>query len=62
MQTQRISRTDPEVTKIVILNTDGSGSMTTGMGVSLVEAGASIDGISTVKDRKSTRLNSSHRL
>lgn len=48
MLIQQISR-DPEVVQIVVKNVDGSGSITTGLGVALVAAGASIDGINAVK-------------
>lgn len=49
MLIQQLNRTDPERVQIIVLNTDGSGSLTTGLGVVLNEAGASIDGISTSK-------------
>lgn len=42
-------RDTPETIKLVFKNADGSGSITTGLGISFVEAGASIDGISAVK-------------
>jgi len=48
MQIQQLNRTDPEVVKIQVKNVDGGGSITTGLGVNLVQAGASIDGISAV--------------
>ena len=49
MQIQQLNRTDSEVVKVLFKNTDGSGSITTGMGVSWVEAGASIDCLSATK-------------
>ena len=49
MEVQQINREDPEVITLVVKNVDGSGSMTTGMGVSLANAGASVDGISAIK-------------
>lgn len=49
MNTQRANRTDPEVIRLIVKNVDGGGSITTGMGVALVVAGASIDGIQAVK-------------
>lgn len=49
MQIQLSNRSDAEKVFISILNTDGSGSITTGMGACLVQAGASIDGISSVR-------------
>lgn len=48
MQIQQLNRTDPEVVKIQVKNVDGGGSITTGLGVCLVQAGASIDGVSAV--------------
>jgi hypothetical protein len=49
MLTQQLNRTDPETIQVVFTNVDGSGSITTGMGVALVLTGASIDGVSAVK-------------
>lgn len=49
MQTQQLNRTDPERVLLVVKNVDGGGSITTGMGVCLVQAGASIDGLSAVQ-------------
>lgn len=49
MQIQQIDRNDAERVQIVVKNVDGSGSITTGLGVALVVSGASIDGISAVK-------------
>lgn len=49
MQIQQINRTESEKVKVTFKNVDGSGSITTGMGISYVEAGASIDCISAVK-------------
>ena len=48
MQVQQLNRTDPEIVKIIVKNVDGGGSITTGLGVCLVQAGASIDGVSAV--------------
>lgn len=41
--------TNAERISVVVKNVDGGGSITTGLGVNLVMAGASIDGISAVK-------------
>ncbi len=49
MNISSINREDAERIEIVIKNVDGSGSMTTGMGVALVGAGASVDGVSATK-------------
>lgn len=49
MQIQQIGRNDAERVQIVVKNVDGSGSISTGMGVALVNTGASIDGISATK-------------
>lgn len=49
MRISSLNREDAEVVAIVVKNVDGSGSFTTGMGVALCEAGASIDGVSAVK-------------
>lgn len=49
MLIQQLNRTDPERIQIMVKNVDGSGSITTGMGVSFPVAAASIDGISVVK-------------
>lgn len=49
MNTQVVSRTDPEVVRMVVKNVDGSGSMTVGIGVALVAAGASTDGVGATK-------------
>lgn len=49
MNTSGINRSDAERVEIIVKNVDGSGSLTTGMGVALVMAGASTDGISAVK-------------
>lgn len=49
MLIQQLNRTDAERVQIMVKNVDGSGSITTGLGVNLVVAGASIDGISSVK-------------
>lgn len=49
MRTQHLNREDAEQIVMSFKNVDGSGSVTTGMGVSLVQAGASIDGVSAVK-------------
>lgn len=46
---QQLNRTDPERIQIQIKNVDGGGSITTGLGTCLCEAGASIDGISAVR-------------
>lgn len=49
MQIQQLNRTDAERIQIIVKNVDGSGSITTGNGACLVQAGASIDGLSAVK-------------
>lgn len=49
MQIQQVNRVDAEKVFILVKNVDGSGSMTTGMGVNLAVAGASADGISAVR-------------
>lgn len=49
MQTQELNRTDAEKILLVVRNVDGSGSLTTGTGVALVVAGASVDGLNAVK-------------
>lgn len=49
MNTGSISKDNAQVIRTIIKNVDGSGSIETGMGVALVQAGASIDGISAVK-------------
>lgn len=46
---QQLNRTDPERVQIQVKNVDGGGSITTGLGATLCEAGASIDGISSVR-------------
>ncbi|HPO87513.1 MAG TPA: hypothetical protein PLN86_16865 [Candidatus Hydrogenedentes bacterium] len=48
MLIQQVIR-EPEVVQIIVKNVDGSGSITTGLGVALVGAGASIDGVSATK-------------
>lgn len=49
MLIQQLNRTDAERIQMIVLNTDGSGSLTTGLGVVLNEAANSIDGVSSVK-------------
>ncbi len=49
MLIQQLNRTDPEKVQLIVLNVDGSGSITTGMGAALVGAVGSADGISAVK-------------
>lgn len=46
---QQLNRTDPERIQINIKNVDGGGSITTGLGVSFPQSGASIDGVSAVR-------------
>ena len=48
MQIQMLNRTDGERVKVTFRNVDGSGSVTTGMGVSWPEGGASMDGVEAV--------------
>jgi hypothetical protein len=54
LNTQRINRTDAETIRLVVKNVDGGGSITTGAGVCLVQAGASIDGVSAVNSTAAT--------
>ena len=49
MQIMQLNRTDSETVKVLFKNVDGGGSITTGMGVSWVAAGASIDCLSATK-------------
>lgn len=49
MQIMQLNRTDSETVKVLFKNVDGGGSITTGLGVSWVQAGASIDALSAVK-------------
>lgn len=49
MLIQQLNRTDAEKIQLMFKNVDGSGSITTGFGVMLATAGASIDGISSTK-------------
>jgi len=49
MQISALNRDNGEVVKVTFKNVDGGGSVTTGLGISYVEAGASIDGISATK-------------
>lgn len=49
MLIQQLNRTDPERIQISFKNVDGTGSITTGMGVAFPISGASIDGVSVVK-------------
>lgn len=49
MLIQQLNRTDAERVQLIVKNVDGGGSITTGMGAALVQAGASIDGISAVR-------------
>lgn len=49
MLIQQLNRTDAERVQIVVKNVDGSGSITTGMGVVLCDLAASMDGIGSLK-------------
>lgn len=49
MLIQQINRADAERIQLIVLNTDGGGSLTTGLGAVLNDAGNSIDGISSTK-------------
>jgi len=49
MQIQQLNRADAETVTILVKNVDGGGSITTGLGACLVQAGASIDGASAVR-------------
>lgn len=46
---QQLNRTDPERIQLNVKNVDGGGSITTGLGVSFPQSGASIDGLSVVR-------------
>lgn len=50
MLIQSFDRTDGNPVDITVQNVDGSGSLTTGMGVAMVLAGASINGYAVVKN------------
>ena len=54
MLIHQINRSDAERVLIMVKNVDGSGSITTGMGVNLVQAGASIDGIGAIRSTAAT--------
>lgn len=54
MDIQLLNRVDADVVKTVFRNVDGSGSVTTGFGVCLVAAGASINGVAAVKSTAAT--------
>lgn len=56
MNFQRVNRTDAEQVFVAVKNTDAS-SMTTGYGIELAMAGASVDGISAVLARSGTNAN-----
>ena len=49
MLIQQLNRTDAERVQLMVKNVDGGGSITTGLGANLVTAGASIDGISSIR-------------
>lgn len=49
MLIQQLNRTDAEKVQLMVKNVDGGGSITTGLGAMYVTAGASIDGISSVR-------------
>lgn len=49
MQIQQLNRDNAERVQLIVKNVDGGGSITTGLGVCLVETGASIDGISAAR-------------
>lgn len=48
MLIQQLNRTDPERVQLIVLNVDGSGSISVGQGACFPITGASIDGISVV--------------
>jgi hypothetical protein len=50
MLIQALDRNDGNPVEITVQNVDGSGSITTGMGVAMVLAGASINGYAVVKN------------
>jgi hypothetical protein len=45
-----VNPNEPEQVLVVVQNVDGSGSFTTGMGVTLVQTGTSADGMQAVKN------------
>ena len=49
MNIQQINKSDAERVQIIVKNVDGGGSITTGLGVALVHASASTDGVSSVR-------------
>ena len=49
MNIQQLDRNDGNGVDVVVQNVDGSGSLTTGMGVAMVLAGASINGYAVTK-------------
>ena len=54
MQIQQVNRNDAEKVYILVKNVDGTGTITTGLAVNLVPAGASIDGISAIQSTAAT--------
>lgn len=54
MLIQQLNRSDAERVQIMVKNVDGGGSITTGLGVNLVMAGASIDGVSAIRSTAAT--------
>jgi hypothetical protein len=55
MQIQQLNRTDAETVNIIVKNVDGGGSITTGLGATMLVGAASIDGIGVVKDAAAGR-------
>jgi len=51
---QQLNRADAEKIQLMVKNVDGGGSITTGLGANLVVAGASIDGISSIRSTAAT--------
>lgn len=49
MLIQQLNRTDAERVQVIFSNVDGSGSITTGLGIAYANAGNSIDGVGATK-------------
>lgn len=54
MQIQQVNRVDAEKVYLLVKNVDGSGSITTGMGVNVCQLAASFDGVSAIKTGTTT--------
>jgi len=55
MMIQGLDRNDGNPVDVTVQNVDGSGSITTGMGVAMVLAGASINGFAVVRNTAATQ-------